>query len=149
MFFSGNKANIKNSELALSLNAHISVSLMKYRLIYYFYWDKKEISFFTDKPTKTDIEFSSNRVVIGKEVTITCSSNGQPKPSFTIIHNGTIHITGIENTYTKQLNWDDAGYYTCVAINKVGSHPSDSKFLDVTVKGDYFSSKLTSFLCLF
>ena len=103
---------------------------------FYFYLNKKRFPFFTDKPTKTDIEFSSNPAIIGKEVTITCSSNGQPKPSFTIIHNETIHITGIEETYTiPKVNWEDAGYYTCVAINKLGSNQSDSKILNFTVKG--------------
>ena len=86
--------------------------------------------------------------MFGQEVTITCTSNGQPDPSFTIIHNGTINIAVVGNTYTKQVNWSDAGYYSCVAMNKLGSNQSDTKFLNVTVKGK-FSSKLTSTLCLF
>ena len=114
--------------------------------ISYFYRNRKRFLFFTDKPTKTDIEFSSNPAIIGNEVTITCSSNGQSKPSFTIIHNGTINISGIEETYTiSKVNWDDAGYYTCVAIYKLGSHPSDSRILNVTVKGKVSSKDVSSF----
>ena len=106
--------------------------------------------FFTDKPTQTHINFSSNPAVIGEEVIITCSSRGQPKPSFVITHNGTVNITGIEETYTKQdVNWDDAGYYTCVAMNKLGSNQSDSKFLNVTVKGKAANTSLFFFYVYF
>ena len=63
---------------------------------------------------------------------MTCSSNGQPNPSFTIIHNRKINITGIEETHIiPNVTWDDAGYYTCVAINELGSNSSDPEFLDV------------------
>ena len=99
---------------------------------------EKRFLFFTDKPTKTDIKLSRDSVMFGNQVTITCSSNGQPKPLlFIIIHNGTIHITGIKNTYTKQVNLDDAGNYTCVAVNKLGSNQSDTQLLNVTVKGKF------------
>ena len=84
--------------------------------------------------------------MFGQQVTITCTFNGQPDPSFTIIHNGTINIAVVENTYTKQVNWSDAGNYTCVAINKLGSNQSDTKFLSVTVKGKV-SCKDYSFIC--
>ena len=127
-----------SSDLALFLNASTCILFDKIFPFSYFYRSKSRFLFFTDKPTKTDIKFSSNPAIIGKEVTITCSSNGQPKPLLTIIHNGlTIHITGIENTYTKRVNLDDAGYYTCVAINKLGRGQSDAKFLNVTVKGKF------------
>ena len=130
----------------------MSTCILFYKILpfSYFYWNKKRFLFFTDKPTKTDIEFSSNPAIIGKQVTITCSSNGQPKPLFTIIHNGTIHITRIEERYTiSKVNWDDAGYYTCIAINILGSKQSDSNILNVTVKGKVSCKDVSSFFCLF
>ena len=72
----------------------------------------------------------------GQEVNITCTSNGQPDPSFTIIHNGTINIAVVGNTYTiRKANLSHAGNYTCVAMNKLGRHKSKPQFLNVTVKG--------------
>ena len=141
------EANIfSSSDLAVFLNVNTCMIFDKMFPISYFYRNRKRFLFFTDKPTKTDIEFSSNPAIIGNEVTITCSSNGQSKPSFTIIHNGTINISGIEETYTiSKVNWDNAGYYTCVAIYKLGSHPSDSRILNVTVKGKVSSKDVSSF----
>ena len=110
----------------------VGYSLLKFLLSL-----EKRFLFFTDKPTKINIKLSRNSVMLGKQVTITCSSNGQPKPSFIIVHNETIHITGIEETYTKHVNWDDAGYYTCVAMNKLGRNQSDTNILNVTVKGTF------------
>ena len=141
---------VSSSDLALFLNVSTCILFDKIFPFSCFYLNKKRFLFFTVKPTNTGIEFSSNPAMIGKEVTITCSSNGQPKPSFTIIHNGTIHITGIEETYTiPNVNWDDAGYYTCVAINKLGSHPSDTNILNVTVKGKVRCKDVSSFFVSF
>ena len=139
-----------SSDLALFLNVSTCILFDKIFPFSYFYLNKKGFLSFTDKPTSTGIEFSSNPAIIGKEVTITCSSNGQPKPSFIIIHNETIHMTGIEETYTiPKVNWDDAGYYTCVAINKLGSHPSDTNILNVTVKDKVRCKDVSSFFVFF
>ena len=88
----------------------------------------------------------------GQDVKITCTSNGQPDPSFTIIHNGTYLynsiITFVGNTYTIQkANLSDAGNYTCVATNKLGSHKSKPLFLNVTVKGKFSCKDVYSFSC--
>ena len=69
---------------------------------------------------------------------ITCSSKSQPKAFFTIIHNGTIYITGNGETHTiRNVNWNAAGYYTCVASNILGRNPSNSKFLNVKGKASF------------
>ena len=80
---------------------------------------------------------------------ITCSSKAQPKAFFTIIHNGTIYISGIEETHTiPNVNWNAAGYYTCVASNNLGRNPSNSKFLNVKGKAASKTSLLFLFILL-
>ena len=59
--------------------------------------------------------------MIGEEINIMCSSNDRPKPGITIIHNSAIVST--EPVYTiSALQRSDAGQYTCIARNKLGSH---------------------------
>ena len=81
--------------------------------------------FFSDKPTNTTINVPKE-AYIGKKFTITCESDGLPAPNYTITHNGT--IVSNESKYTKDAEdvvQDDAGTYTCIAMNVLGRN-SDS-----------------------
>jgi hypothetical protein len=89
--------------------------------------------FFTDKPIKTKITVPEE-AYFEKRFNITCDSDGQPAPSFTIIHNNTIIIVSNKTivTYTKDVQYNDAGIYTCIAKNLLGN---DSDSGNLTVKG--------------
>ena len=67
--------------------------------------------------------------VIGESVTVMCSSNGLPEPSYTIMHKNKTVIN--QATYMiNKVKSSDAGTYKCIATNKLGSD-SDSKNLTV------------------
>lgn len=86
--------------------------------------------FFTDRPNQTEIQVSKSIATIGEDVNIICRSNGRPKPNFTIIHNNVIVST--EPMYTiYSLQRSDAGIYTCIARNKLGSESSANVYLHV------------------
>jgi hypothetical protein len=86
---------------------------------------------FIDKPTKADITLPDNNIAfLGDELTIKCASDGLPKPSYTITHNGT--EVSDKATYNKsETVWDDAGTYVCIAKNKLGTINSSSAILIV------------------
>ncbi|XP_028397084.1 hemicentin-1-like [Dendronephthya gigantea] len=79
------------------------------------------------KPTKTVIKFSQNPAVIDESVTITCTSEGSPQPSYTIYHNGTKVSSTCYPYSIPKLKWKDAGRYNCIASNLLGND-SDSDF---------------------
>ncbi|XP_028413739.1 hemicentin-1-like [Dendronephthya gigantea] len=84
------------------------------------------------KPVGTTIQFTQFSVLINESVTITCASNGLPKPNFIISHNDTKVASGM--TYTiPRVNKNHSGTYKCVARNFLG-YDSASRFLHVLVK---------------
>ena len=79
---------------------------------------------FTDKPDKTIIDFSSDPAVLGKQVVITCVSNGRLRSRHLITHNGT-RIT--DDPVEKEFEifpvfWNTTGIYQCTARNKFGQN---------------------------
>ena len=64
--------------------------------------------------------FSTNPAEIGRSVTKTCSSDGEPEPSYTITHNGTV-ISTVKSYTISNVQWTDAGTYECIAKNIVGN----------------------------
>ena len=91
---------------------------------------------FTDKPDKTIIDFSSDPAVLGKQVVITCVSNGRPRPRHLITHNGT---TITDDPVEKEFEifpvfWNTTGIYQCIARNKFGQN-SISSCLKVVAEG--------------
>ena len=71
---------------------------------------------------------------IGKTVTISCESDGNPEPTYTIYHNGTDKTSVISNEKTHTIhpiNFSDAGSYRCEAKNELGNDLSEVKNLTV------------------
>ena len=85
----------------------------------------KMLSFFADKPTRPVIMVPDKNIAfIGKHFTIKCVADGVPKPSYSITHNGT--LVSDDATYFKSTEWDDAGLYTCISSNSLGTNSSSS-----------------------
>ncbi|CAB4022834.1 B-cell receptor CD22-like, partial [Paramuricea clavata] len=70
------------------------------------------------KPENTKITITQEGV-LDSPVTMTCSSEGRPEPSYTITHNGTVLLAGRMYTIPK-VKWSNAGTYKCIAENKLG-----------------------------
>ena len=75
----------------------------------------------------------------GLTATFTCSASGEPTPTFTWTHNGTqlpspqgLGGTSILNVTNVQI--EDAGTYTCMAINSQGTAISDPAQLQLACK---------------
>ena len=85
----------------------------------------KMLSFFADKPTQTDIMLPDKNVAfVGKNFTIKCVADGLPKPSYNITHDGV--LISDEATYSKYAEWNDAGLYTCISSNILGTNSSSA-----------------------
>ena len=85
----------------------------------------KVLSFFADKPTRPVIMVpDKNKAFVGKHFTIKCVADGLPKPSYNITHNGT--LVSDDAMYFKSTEWDDAGLYTCISSNILGTNSSSA-----------------------
>ena len=96
-----------------------------------------EILFSSDLPTVTTFTTGTtyNTVVQGTKVTLTCSANGYPVPTYTI-KQGTTTVNSVGGKYeisNVQLNQEDFTY-SCEPSNKVGSGPIEP--LKLTVQGE-------------
>ena len=77
--------------------------------------------------------FTNNPATYGEETEISCKFNGFPKPNFNITYNSTTNIVKTGKTLTiSPVKWSDAGTYTCIAWNELGS---DSASDDLIVEG--------------
>ena len=76
---------------------------------------------FADKPTKSEIRLPDKNIAFLREkLSMSCTSDGRPTPSYTITHNGT--EVSNKSTYNKSGTvWEDAGTYVCIAKNKLGT----------------------------
>jgi hypothetical protein len=82
----------------------------------------------------TTITIKPSQTTVGKEVEISCSSEGVPDPHFTIMHPNGTNITLIGNQYIiKNVQKSDNGTYTCIAINELGE---DSATSNLGITGD-------------
>ena len=95
-----------------------------------------------DKPTVTKFTTGTpvNTVVEGTTVTLTCSANGYPAPTYTIKRQNTPVVSngGKFEITNVQLN-EEANTYSCETQNAVGSGPTEQ--LQITVIGkdrDFF-----------
>ena len=94
---------------------------------------------------------STVTVVVGDNVTLSCTSQGSPPDSFTLTKNGmpvtpSPSITAVSHTDSEavfQINvtiinvtTSDSGTYTCTVTNPIGS---DSEIISVDVVGKYLS----------
>ena len=74
------------------------------------------------------ITFTPEKAVVGRSVSLTCESEGVPKPSYTIIYNDTVVNTC--KTYTiPKVKWSDGGTYKCIVTNKLGRNSSSAKLI--------------------
>ena len=97
------------------------------------------------QPRRPEITFTRNPALLGGSVTITCSSDGYPEPSYIIAHNGT--RVGVENTFTiSHVMWNDTGTYECLAKNFLGNYWVSTY---LTVKGMTTCKRSTSLHLLF
>ena len=92
---------------------------------------------FSDKPVVTNFTTGTpdNAVVLGTTVTLTCSANGYPAPTYTITRGGapvSQSSPGKIVINNVSLNDEDTSY-SCVPTNKVGSGPR--KDLNIVVQG--------------
>ena len=83
---------------------------------------------FIDRPTKTILTTGTpgNAVVPGTTVTLTCSADGYPAPTYTI-RRGSTEVSnsgGRVDINNIQLNDEDEPY-SCVPSNKVGDGPTE------------------------
>ena len=73
----------------------------------------KMLSFFADKPTRPVIMVPDKNIAfIGKHFTIKCFANGT--------------LVSDDATYFKSTEWDDAGLYTCISSNSLGTNSSSA-----------------------
>ena len=85
----------------------------------------KMLSFFADKPTRPVIMLPDKNIAfVGGTFTIKCVADGLPRPRYNITHNGT--LVSDEAMYFKSTEWDDAGLYTCISINSLGTNSSSA-----------------------
>ena len=93
---------------------------------------------FSDQPDVTNFTTGTpgNAVVLGKKVTLTCSANGYPAPTYTITQGGSTlvsqSISGKIVINSVQLSHEDTPY-SCEPTNKVGTGPR--KDLNIVVQG--------------
>ena len=84
------------------------------------------------KPSNAVITFEPpSPAVIGSEITVMCTSDGHPEPSYTINHNGK-KITAGKTWKIAQVKRSDAGAYECFVENRLGN---DSQSRNLTVRG--------------
>ena len=93
---------------------------------------------FADQPTVTTFTTGTpgNSVVQGTMVTLTCSANGYPPPTYTL-KRGNTTVNSVGGTFlvpVVQISEENENY-TCEPRNKAGSGPT--KELKITVKGWY------------
>ena len=93
---------------------------------------------FSDKPDVTNFttETPGNAVVLGTKVTLTCSANGYPAPTYTIKRGGSTlesqSISGKHVINSVQLSHEDTPY-SCEPTNDIGNGPR--KDLNIVVQG--------------
>ena len=84
------------------------------------------------KPSNTVITFEPpSPAETSREVTIKCTSDGHPEPTYTIKHNGK-KISAKKMWKIAQVKQSDAGTYECYVENRLGN---DSQSKNLTVRG--------------
>ena len=102
---------------------------------------------FTDQPTVTKFTTGTqgNTVVQGTTVTLTCSANGYPTPTYTIKRQNTPVVSnGGKFEITDVLLSEESNIYSCETQNAEGSGPTEQ--LQITVLGkdqDYLTACLS------
>ena len=102
-------------------------------------FNNKHVTLLTDKPELTNIQFTSSTAFLGIPVTITCTSFGFPEPRYNIVYNNTTFITTSKSYTIDNVKYTHAGWYKCVAMNRLGSD-SKSKYLSIKGKPEFFNN---------
>jgi len=91
--------------------------------------------YLTDQPTVTKFTTGTpgNAVVEGTTVTLTCSANGIPAPSYTIKRQNTPVSNGGKFEISDVRLSEESNTYTCETQNAIGSGPT--RQLQITVLG--------------
>ena len=83
----------------------------------------------------------------GQSVTITCTAEAHPEPSFKIFFNCEIMAVKIGKMYTiAEVNRSHVGVYKCVAENMLGQRSSVPIYLPLAGKLSHPSSKIYNIL---
>ena len=80
----------------------------------------------------TNITFKPSTVKVGERLDITCESSGLPEPKYIITNSTNDTVSEAKTFIIPKVNMGDAGIYTCIATNILGS---DSASGNLTVKG--------------
>ncbi|XP_028399307.1 poliovirus receptor-like isoform X2 [Dendronephthya gigantea] len=84
-------------------------------------------------PEETKITLTRNA---DESVTVKCSAQGEPAPSYKIFFNDTKLLASSTTYKIPEVNNDTVGYYKCVARNILGADSSQPKYLSITVESD-------------
>ena len=93
---------------------------------------KGSSKFFTDPPENVKLELERSE----QSVTITCTADARPAPSFKIFLNETMLVKSDKTYLIPKVNSTHVGNYTCVAANLLGNTSSPPEYLSLKGKID-------------
>lgn len=92
-------------------------------------------SFFLDAPKHADVSLSHVEIVEGDSVHLTCSSDGNPTPSYSWYKDNQVMLQGQGGVYQfSSVTSEDSGTYCCEVGNIYGRINSSSVLINVECK---------------
>ena len=108
-----------------------------------------------DAPESVKIARSQPVGVKGQSITLTCTADGNPTPSFQWKQPHGLTTTG-PSLSISSVKFEHGGTYTCIATNNIeAGTESNETSVDLTVEGEYnylfylYTLCLLSLVCLF
>ena len=93
-----------------------------------------ETNFSTDPPENVNLKFTRS----GQSVTLTCTTEARPEPSFKIFRDCDTALVKSDKTYIiPEVNVCHVGYYKCVAENILGNASSGLEYLSLGGKSKF------------